>query len=228
MRLNRDPIFSEAAADYRYLLNRGFARESALDLVGNRYQLPREQRDLLRRGVIPDRTAAERAAKLKPLKAIAGAELVVDGHNVLITLESALAGGRLVLADDRIIRDIARSSRNHVFGPRTDQALNLILDVFKRYRPAGIDFLFDAPVSHSGRLAERIGAVLGRIGLPGRARAVPGVDARLKNHPGLIATSDGPVIDASVEAIDLAGRIIARRLKPEPGKEAGIIATKNR
>ena len=228
MRLHLDPIFIEAAADFRYLLNRGFARESALILVGNRYQLKREERDLLRRGVIPDRVAADRAAKLKPLKAMAGAELVVDGHNVLITLESALAGGRLVLADDRIIRDIARASRNHVFGPLTDQALNLILDAFKRYRPAGIDFLFDAPVSHSGRLAERVGRMLDRAGLPGRARAASGVDARLKNHFGLIATSDGPVIDASLGAVDLAGRIITRRLRPEPGKEAGIIATKNR
>ena len=60
------PLLLQAAADFRYLLNRGYPREASLTLVGNRYDLPREARQILHRGVFADEVAQARRAKLQP------------------------------------------------------------------------------------------------------------------------------------------------------------------
>ncbi len=101
----------EAAADFRYLLNRGYPREACLALVGNRYNLPRAARQLLHRGVFAGEVSRSRKKKLRRLADLAGQPLALDGHNVLITLESAIKGRELVAADDGFIRDVAQISR---------------------------------------------------------------------------------------------------------------------
>ncbi|RPJ04542.1 MAG: DUF434 domain-containing protein, partial [Deltaproteobacteria bacterium] len=47
----------KAAEDFHYLLNRGYPRKAALELVGNRYCLVYDQRHLLHRGVFSEEEA---------------------------------------------------------------------------------------------------------------------------------------------------------------------------
>ena len=77
---------SQAAADLRYLLSRGYPRKAALGLVGNRYQLDHTARQILHRGVFSPAAARARREKLRLLREVAGRPLGLDGHNVLITL----------------------------------------------------------------------------------------------------------------------------------------------
>ncbi len=50
-------------------------------------------------------------------------------------------------------------------------------------------------------------------GLIGAAEAVPVPERRLKSFEGLVATSDGELIEACPEPIDLAGLIIRDEIK---------------
>ncbi len=206
----------QAAADFRYLLNRGYPREASLTLVGNRYALPREARQILHRGVFADDVASARRAKLQPLSQLAGQPLALDGHNVLITLESALQGRVLVAADDGFIRDMAQLSGAYRDSPATRRALALLADYVSRSRPGLLTVLYDAPMQRSGELARETREIFAARGLAVDARAVAVPERELLAFAGAVATSDTHLIDAQEVLVDLAGEIIRRELPDAP------------
>jgi len=56
--------FSEACATYKLLRERGYPEKATLKLVGDRHRLSRIQRNCVFRGVILQRAAARRKAKI--------------------------------------------------------------------------------------------------------------------------------------------------------------------
>ena len=206
------PLLLQAAADFRYLLNRGYPREASLTLVGNRYALPREARQLLHRGVFADEVAQARRAKLQLLRDLAWQPLALDGHNVLITLESALKGRVLVVADDGFIRDVAQLSGAYRDSPATRRALALLADYVSRSRPGLLTILYDAPMSNSGELARETREIFAARGLAITTRAVAVPERELLDFAGAVATSDTHLIDAREMLVDLAGEIIRQEL----------------
>jgi len=205
----------QAAQDFRYLLNRGYPREASLTLVGNRYDLEATARQILHRGVFAGPVAATRNAKLWDLADLAGQPLAVDGHNVLITLESALKGLTLVAADDGFIRDVAQLSRAYRDSPVTRQALVLLAAYISRHHPGPLTILYDAPMKRSGELAGQTREIFADQGLYAEARAVPVPERELLAFPGPVATSDTHLIDAKEVVVDLAGEIIRQELAGE-------------
>jgi len=119
----RDKAIRDAAIDFRYLLNRGYARMAVLDLTGNRYQLTCDQRHLLHRGVFSDEDSMSRRKKHVSIKALCDRDLAIDGYNVLITIEAALSARPLVLGSDGFIRDISGLSGHFRKTARTETAL---------------------------------------------------------------------------------------------------------
>ncbi len=206
-----------AAQDLRYLLNRGYPRKAVLQLVGNRYGLNYDQRHLLHRGVFSNADSESRKKKKIPLERIRHKDLVIDGYNVLITIEAALSDRPLVLGDDGFIRDISGLSGNFKKTERTEEALQLIFNFLKRAKPRQTLFLFDSPISMSGELAQEVRNRLRKENLPGDAMAVKVPERIMIGFPGMIATSDTAIIDQSRKVVDLAGHIITnlplRRLK---------------
>ncbi len=211
------PLLRRAAADFRYLLDRGYPRQAALALVGNRYDLDRAGRQLLHRGVFDRETAQARRAKLRPLKGLSGQPLLVDGHNVLITLEAALRGLPLVRADDGFLRDVAELSRAYRPGPPTTRALGLLVAALRRAQVGPVTVLLDAPMSRSGELAREIRRALAAAGVAGDARAVPVPEQELLAAGLPVATSDTQLVDAVPEVVDAAGEIIRRVLARKGG-----------
>ncbi|NWF91314.1 MAG: DUF434 domain-containing protein [Syntrophaceae bacterium] len=208
VRTTNSQDLQKAAEDFRYLLNRGYPRRAALELVGNRYQLTSDHRHLLHRGVFSDPDSASRREKIVPAKRIQGKDLVIDGYNVIITIEAGLSARPLVLADDGVIRDISGLSGNFRKTEKTEEALRLIVEVIRRIRPRQTLFLFDAPISMSGNLAHQVRACLEKERLLGDAKAVKVPEKILIGFPGVVATSDTAIIDQSQEVFDLAGHII--------------------
>ncbi|MCB2188345.1 MAG: DUF434 domain-containing protein [Deltaproteobacteria bacterium] len=208
------PALREAAADLRHLLARGYPRERMLAVVGDRWRLAAADRQMLRRGVYAPREAGARWARLLPLAAVAGRAVALDGHNVIITLETALAGGRLVAADDGVVRDIAQRGRHHQPGPRTLAAAELALAALARAGAARALIWLDAPLPKSGELAADLTVLLARLGLAGEARAVRPPENLLRKHPGPVATSDSVLLDQVALPLDLAGQVIARDRLP--------------
>jgi hypothetical protein len=197
----------QAAADFRYLLDRGYPREASLSLVGNRYDLDRTARQILHRGVFAGEVAQARRAKLRLLADLSGLPLAIDGHNVLITLESALKGLPLVAADDGFIRDVAQVSRAYRDSPVTRQALALLAACVSRHHPGPLTILYDAPMKKSGELAHLTRESFAAVGVDADVRAVPVPERELVEFPGAVATSDTHLIDLKEVVADLAGEI---------------------
>jgi hypothetical protein len=203
----------DAAIDFHYLLNRGFPRKTSLELVGNRYGLSFDQRHILHRGIFSDSDAKARKGKRVSLQNLRNRKVAIDGHNVLITVEAALAGRPLVSSNDGFIRDISGLSRNFRKTKLTDEAIHLVLDVLKRARPLYSLFLFDAPISKSGLLAYDVGEHLKKEGLRGGSVAIKVPEKVLFEFSGIVATSDTVIIDRSEAVFDLAGSIIKNRIR---------------
>jgi hypothetical protein len=201
----------EAAEDFRYLLNRGYPRKAALELVGNRYGLTSDHRHLLHRGVFADRDSRARVKKKIPLEKIENRDLAIDGYNVIITIEAGLSGRPLILGDDGFIRDISSLSRNFKKTKMSEKAIQLILNTLKEVKPRQTLFLFDAPISMSGKLAQEVRARLRGENLPGDASAVKVPEKILIGFPGVVATSDTAIIDQSKKVVDLAGDLLKKR-----------------
>jgi len=117
------------------------------------------------------------------------------------------------MGDDGFIRDISGLSGSFKKTAWTEKALQLILDVLKTIKPHHTLFLFDSPISKSGRLAEEVRGRLMKENLPGDAEAVKVPESILIGFKGIIATSDTAIIDQSKRVVDLAGYVLTRRVK---------------
>ncbi len=202
----------KAAQDFRFLLNRKYPRKTALELVGNRYELPSDERHLLHRGVFSDPDSESRRNKRASVGDVRGRDLAIDGHNVIITIEAGLSGRPLVLGDDGFIRDISGLSGSFKKTETTEKAIRLIIDAMKQIRPHRTLLLFDAPISKSGELAEEVRNYLRKKNLPADAMAVKVPEKILIGFPGVVATSDTAIIDRSKKVLDLAGYILMKKI----------------
>ena len=101
------PTLRTAVFELSWLLNRGYSETAALKLVGDRHRLQKRQRLALARAACSDRAARARAEKCLPLKDIRDEELVIDGFNLLISIEAALGDGVILRCRDGCFRDIA-------------------------------------------------------------------------------------------------------------------------
>ena len=209
--INTDSL-RKGAEDLRYLLGRAYPRNNSLGLVGSRYDLRKAERDLLYRGVFGEEAAAGRRRKCVTSESLHDVHLAVDGHNVLITVEAGLSDKPLVGADDGFVRDISGVSSAYKMGDVTIRAVDLIMDILQSAHPQKTLFLFDAPISKSGRLAAYVAERLTGVGLDGEARAVKVPEKILIGYEGVVATSDSAIIDRVEKIIDLAGEAIRERI----------------
>jgi hypothetical protein len=206
----RSHLIAQAAPDFYFFQNRGYPRPAALEWVGNRYGLTQLERQLLRRGVFGQATALRRRGRRCGGGDWLHRPLIVDGHNVHITVESAILGRTLLLANDGALRDLAGQSARFRLTEVSQVAQDWIFGLLGELRPRETLFLFDAPLSHSGLLADQYRRRLKASGLKGGSRAVPVPESEIPAHGSVAASSDQAVIDASEAWVDLARASIER------------------
>lgn len=211
----KSKYLQKAAGDFRYLLNRKYPRKAALELVGNRYGLTFDERHLLHRGIFSKSDSRSRRKKIISIQEVQNKELAIDGHNVLITIEAGLSGRPLIFGDDGFIRDISGLSGSFKKTEMTEKAIHWIIHALKNIKPRQTLFLFDAPISMSGKLAQEVRGLLKKENLSGDAMAVKVPEKILIGFPGRIATSDTAIIDQSKKVLDLAGFILRKKTKLE-------------
>jgi hypothetical protein len=193
------------------LVDRGYPSDSAVRIVSDHHRLPEEQRFVLRRTIISAETALRRMAKAQQIQALRGRVVFVDGHNVLITTESLLAGYPVYLCDDGFFRDSRGVFRSYKASLITVCAFSEILDLLACARPSHVEMLLDQQISRSGELAKEVRGLMAERDLPGEAWCARDVDHQLKVCGSIVATSDGNVIDAASRVIDLPLEIAKRR-----------------
>jgi len=193
-----------ASRDYLYLKRRKYPTRSVLEIVGNRYQLNTEERNVLYRGFFTRSEIGTRINKVLDEQQVRGKILQVDGYNQLITIESYRKGNFVFVAKDGIVRDSASVHRSYKLSAVTEEILNKLLHNLTSLGLQRLEFYFDKPVSFSGRLCEMINELIAEYRIDGRAETVDSPDYILKRAE-LVATSDS-IIMARVEAVfDLAG-----------------------
>jgi hypothetical protein len=189
------------------LVDRGYPKDSAIRFVSDHYCLPKEQRVVLIRSIVEFKLACSRKAKVLPLEALRERVVFVDGYNVLITVESLLAGYPIYQCDDGFLRDTRGVYGSYKCSKFTIPAISAILDLLALAIPSWVEVLLDQQMSRSGGLAEQIRCMMAKRGLPGDAKTAQDVDHSLKTAMSIVATSDGYVIDAASSVVDLPGEM---------------------
>ncbi len=190
------------AKDLRYLLDRGYHKGPALNFLANRWQLTSLEREILTRAIFAKEEAIRRKKKRGLIKDLKGRSLVVDGHNVLITIESALRGLPVFWGDDGFVRDASRLSRKFKKTVQTIEALKALGKALAKLPLAQVVIYFDAPLSRSGELAAQAREILKTQRFTLEVYTVPSADLCLRKAP-LIATSDSALIDQASKVFDL-------------------------
>ena len=90
----------KAIEDFKYLINRGYKKDVALNFVANHYKLSKEDRLKIIRTTHSDGEIELTKRKLKRLKDFENETIYIDGFNVLIGLEALIKGHEIVLCDD--------------------------------------------------------------------------------------------------------------------------------
>lgn len=202
------PLLSEAVADLSWLLSRGYSRVSALKLVGDHYQFTVRQRMAVDRCACSDASLAWRRAHEVPVDHLCGETMIVDGYNILITVESALAGGVLLRGCDGCIRDMASLHGSYRRVEETLPAIDCIGATLARFMPERVLWYFDAPVSNSGRLKALLGARAEAASWPWEIQLAPNPDKLLAASPHVVLTSDSWILDRATRWANITARVL--------------------
>ena len=206
----RVPGLRTAVAELSWLLERGYAETSALELVGNRHGLRKRQRDAVRRCSCSDAARSDRERRRIAPERLRGRSLLIDGFNVLITLEAGLAGAPIFRGRDGVLRDIASVHGRWRRVDSTAAALDGIAASVRVHGLAGVTWLLDRPVANSGRLAALIESHPEAASVAWRAELPFDPDAALRASTEIVATADATVLDGCGEWVDVVGDVIAR------------------
>jgi len=197
-------LLQKAVCDLSWLLSHGYALKDSLKLVGNHYQITKRERLAI----------AHAASGGKPRKApvpitsLKGKSLCIDGFNLLITLETALGGGIILRGMDGCYRDIANVHGSYALRFETEEAIELTGNAIKELKVKDALWLFDRPVSNSGRLAKIVNETAEKLIVPMCAKTADHVDTRVKECGRVAITSDSVILDSATEWFNLAGWII--------------------
>lgn len=193
-------------------MGRGYAIVASLKLVGDRYGLTARQRLAVSRAACSDAQRLNRRARSVALEDINGAALIVDGFNLIITIEAALSGGLLIRAQDDCIRDLSSVHGSYRSVEETGKAIHLIGEVLKSLRPESVLWLLDRPVSNSGRLAQRIKAEAENRGWPWTVETAFNPDKLIQDSDRIAVTSDSTILDNARSWLNLNQHLITRYL----------------
>ncbi len=198
----------QATGDLCWLRSRGYPDKAALKLVGDRYALRLRQRSALQRCAVAGEVSARRRAGEVAPEAVRGETLMLDGYNVLLTVESALGGGVVLKARDGAFRDIAAMRSHFRKVLQTRPALELIGGHLEALGCSAALWYFDRPISNSGRLKALMLEVAEQQGWPWEVELVPNPDKVLAVADEIVATADGGILDQGPRWFNLARRVV--------------------
>lgn len=201
-----------ALADFSLLLTKGYAEKSALKLVGDRFSLTERQRLAVMRSACSDQHLSSRKQREVKIADAIGQHIVIDGYNILITVEAAISGGVIFKGRDGCYRDLASIHGTYRKVTETIPAVRLIGEFLKEIGVAKALWLLDSPVSNSGRLKTLIGELARKSNWNWDVELLLSPDYELIKTDMIIASSDSVVLDACQKWTNLAAEIIKRKL----------------
>lgn len=202
------PIMRRAVEELSWLLTREYPSSAAVKLVGDRYAMTERQRWAVARASCADASRAGRIAKQLRPEQVSGRPIAIDGFNLIIILETALSGGVVLRGRDGAFRDLSSIHGTYRAVQETDRAIRLAAAALAPLAPGPVCWLFDQPVSNSGRLAARLRDLGTEMGLPWTAEVVMDPDRVLAVTTDVVVTADSAVLDRAGSWLNLTELVL--------------------
>ena len=211
-----------ALADMYYLLSKDYPPRATLSLVGNRYRL--RQRQILALQDMACSAKDIRNRKLKEITAddIRGRTIWLDGFNVVIILETLLSGGFVFKGLDGCYRDISSVHGSYKRVRQTEEVLITVGKALSELGPERVIWIFDAPVSNSGRIKTLCYEIATEYGFAWDIYLDNAPDKFLVAENRLIVSSDAWVLNGCYAWFNLVSFIINHVM--DVGKTMNIIS----
>lgn len=209
---NQVPKLRLAVSELCWLLSRDYKMTSSLKLVGDRYALRERQRFAVSRSACSDQNGQRRKSHCVVVEQLRNQPVVVDGFNLIITVEAALSKGPLFVGVDECIRDLSSVHGSYRSVDETDHAISMIGKLLRRLEPSSVLWLLDRPVSNSGRLAAKIADFAIRSDCPWDVQVVFNPDSMIIASPAVAITSDASILDRVERWADFKSYLLAREV----------------
>ncbi len=203
---------SKAVEDFSLLLTKGYAETSALKLVGDRFALVERQRVAVKRCSCSDQQLKKRKNNLITFLETTNRPVIIDGYNVLITIEAALSNAVIFKGRDGCYKDLASIHGTYKKVDETIPAIEIIGGFLNKAKISQAVWLLDSPISNSGRLKTLIGKLADKNNWNWDVKLLTNPDEELKKTDLIAASSDGVVLDECKNWINLAAEIIKNEL----------------
>jgi len=201
-----------AVSELSWLLTREYHITGALKLVGDKFALNDRQRLAVSRVACSDRSKSSRLTSRVGIESLRGGRGIIDGFNLIITIEAALSGGVLIRGRDDCIRDLSGVHSSYRSVNETEDAIILIGEVLDQAGVESVACILDQPISNSGRLAQRIRVLAADRNWDWTVGLAFNPDAQLIRSDRIVISSDGPVLDQVQRWNNLAASLIEKRV----------------
>jgi hypothetical protein len=139
---------------------------------------------------------------------LAGRRLAIDGFNVLTTVEAALGGAAVFHCRDGTFRDLAGVHGTYRKVAETLPGLQFIGKLLSSLQAEKVHWLFDRPVSNSGRIRGIVDDVARQAGWVWTVELVDSPDPVLKETSDIVATADSAILDRCGRWFNLARAVV--------------------
>ncbi|KPE50090.1 DUF434 domain-containing protein [Chryseobacterium indologenes] len=197
-----------AVQDMQYLLSRGYAEKASSELAGNRYKLKTRQIQAFRGAAASEEQIQNRKHKQLQAAELKDKTVYLDGFNVVILLESLLSGAYLFEGTDGCFRDLSGVHGTYKRVNQTQKALELIAQFFQKTKIHKLIWIFDKPVSNSGRIKQMVldFAVENKMDWEAELQFNP--DQFLVDNAEISVSSDAWILDHCKTWFNLIGYLI--------------------
>ncbi|WGD35879.1 DUF434 domain-containing protein [Olleya sp. YS] len=208
----------EAIVDMHYLLTRGYAEKSSLQLVGNKHRLTVRQQQAVRGMSASQQQIERRQYHEISFDNLDTQTIIIDGFNLLIILESALSGAYVFKGLDNCYRDLSGVHGTYKRVQQTENALLLVGNLLKNH---DVIWIFDKPVSNSGKLKTMLREIAEEHHFNWEVILENNPDKVLAESEHIVVSSDAWVLDRADRWLNLGAYIIEQHIS-----EATIIHSK--
>jgi hypothetical protein len=206
------PKLRQAVSELCWLLSRGYQMTSSLKLVGDRHSLRERQRLAVSRSACSGQNRQRRMDHCISIQQLRNQSVVVDGFNLIISIEAGLSKGPLLIGVDGCIRDISSVHGSYRSVEETERAIIMIGKALSELGALSVLWLLDRPVSNSGRLASRIAELALQHAWPWQVETVFNPDSRIISFDGVAITSDSLILDRVEQWANLKSHLLAKEI----------------
>ena len=197
-----------AVQDMMYLLSRGYADKASSELVGNRYKLKTRQIQALRGASASEQQIKHRKDKQLEVSDLKNKILYLDGFNVLILMESLLSGAYIFEGADGCFRDLSGVHGTYKRVNQTQKAVELVAGFFQKTEVQKLIWIFDKPVSNSGRIKQIVLDFAEENKLNWEAELEFNPDKFLAENSEIAVSSDAWILDHCQQWFNLIAHLI--------------------